>query len=81
MRHVVARDHVLRRNFQHLLPQRDPNHLVERPENKNDTRPLGRRQRASQPEDHSALILAQNLDGIQQIKNNDCDCNQNRLSA
>ena len=69
--HVVAGDHVLRRNFQHLLPQRDAHHLVDRPENENDAGALGRSQNAAQPEDDAALVLAQNLDGVQQVENDD----------
>ena len=63
--HVVAGDHVLRRNLQHLLAKRNAHHLVKRPENKNDARSLRRSQHSAQAEDDPALILSKNLDGIQ----------------
>ena len=38
--------------------------------------PFGRSQNAAQPEDHAALVLAKNLDGVEQIENDDGDKNQ-----
>ena len=59
---VVAGDHVLGRNLEHILTQRDAHHLVKGPEDQDDAGPLGGGQGAAQPENHPALVLAENLD-------------------
>ncbi len=73
-RDVVARDDVLRRNLQRFLPQRNPHHAVDGGEDQNHSRTLGRDQ-ASQPEDDAALIFGQDLDGTQQVNDEDDDDN------
>src|SRR5208337_4043724 len=73
---VVAGDDVLGRNLEHLLAQREAHHLVDGPENQDDARPLWRSQNAAQTENHSALILLQDLDGVEQVEDNDGDYDQ-----
>jgi hypothetical protein len=77
-RDVVARDDVLRRNLEHILAQGDADNLIEWPEDQNDARPLGHRQRMAQAEDYAALVFAENLDGIENIQDNDGKENQDR---
>src|SRR5208283_4034378 len=73
---VVAGDDVLGRNLEHLLAQREAHYLVDGPENQDDTRPLGRPQDAAQTENHTALILLQDLDGVEKVENDNHDHNQ-----
>src|SRR6185437_507095 len=75
---VVARNHVLRRHFKHFLAQGNAYHLIERTKNENDAWSLRRRERTAKPEDHCALVVAQNLDGVQQIQNDNGDEDQGR---
>src|SRR5262249_27636395 len=70
---VVAGDDVLRGDLQSLLAEIDANHAVDGGKNQNDARSLGVRQQAAQPEDHAALILAQDLDGINDVQQKDDD--------
>ena len=74
---VVAGDDVLRRNFDRLLSKRDAHHAVERSEHQNHARPFGRTQQTSEAEDDAALIFSQDLDGTQQVDDNDDDTNGN----
>jgi hypothetical protein len=76
---VVAGDHVLRGNLQHLLAQRDAHHLVEGPEDQMMPGPFGRRAGRGPGEDDAALVLAEDLDGVEQVEDDDGDENQNRV--
>jgi hypothetical protein len=77
-RDVVAGDNVLRRHFEHVLAERDADHLIEGTEDEDDSRPLGHGQSAAQTEDDTALIFAQDLDGVEQIENDNSDDDENR---
>ena len=72
---VVAGDDVLRRNFERFLPQRNPHHAVDRGEDQNHARTLGCAQQAAKPEDDAALVFGQDLDGAQQVNDDDDDGN------
>ena len=73
---VVAGNHVLSWNLEHVLSQRDANHRLHRPEDKDDAWPVWRWRNATQGEDHTALVLAENLDAVEHVENengqNDC---------
>jgi len=74
----MAGDHILRRDFEHVLAERDADDLVEGTEDQYDTWTLGYGQGAAQPKDHATFVFTQDLDGIQKIKNNNGDEHQNR---
>src|SRR5208283_1867207 len=69
---VVAGDDVLGRNFEGFLAERNAHHAVDRTEDQNYAWTLGCNQ-ASQAEDDTAFIFGQNLDGTQQVNNEDND--------
>src|SRR5579872_430303 len=77
-RDVVTGDDVLWRDFQGLLPQIDSHDPVHRSKNENDAWPLGVGQQAAQAKDHAAFIFAKNLDGTEEIQNNDHCRNQHK---
>jgi hypothetical protein len=70
-RDVVAGDDVLRRNFEDFLAERDPDDLIERAKDEDDTRPFGLRQHLAEPEDDAALIFAKNNDRAKEIQDKD----------
>ena len=74
-RDVVAGDDVLRRNFERFLPQRNAHHAVDRAEDQNYARALGVPLQAPEPEDDAALIFSEDLDGTQQVNDEDDDAN------
>src|SRR6185437_10660015 len=71
-RHVVARDHVLRRHLHHDRAQVDPDHLLHHRDQDDDARPL-HRLKAAEQEHHAAVVLAQDLDRGQQDDQYDDD--------
>ena len=75
---VVAGDHVLRGNLQHILAQADAHHLLEGAEDKDDAGAVRLGRDAAQGEDDPALVLAQNLDAVENIQDDDGDKDQNR---
>jgi hypothetical protein len=70
---VVARDHVLRRHFESIDAQRNAHDAVDGREDQDDARSFGLIQQAAQAEDDAALVLAQNLDGGDQVQHHDDD--------
>ena len=72
---LSLRDDVLRRDFQRIDAQRNAHDAVDGREDQDDARPFGLVQQAAQAEDHAALVLAQNLDGAQQVQNDYHDDN------
>ncbi len=64
-RHVVLRDHFLRRDVQRDRAQVDLDHPVDDRDQQEEPRPLRRRQQAAEPEDDAALVLARDLDRAQ----------------
>src|SRR3974390_244067 len=68
---VVARDNVLRGNFQSVDAEGDADHPGERGEYQDHARPLRLRQQPAQPEDDAALVFSKNFDGTQQVKHYD----------
>src|SRR6202011_6007001 len=75
-RDVVARDDVLRRTLERFLPKRNAHHAIDWAENQNYARALGRAHQAAEAEDHAALIFGQDLDGTQQVNDEDDDGNR-----
>ncbi len=73
---VVAGDDVLRRDFQRLLAQVHAHHAVQRGEDQDNARAFRIFQEAAQAEDHAALVLAQDLDGIDDVQADDDDSNK-----
>ena len=67
-RDVVARDDVLRRHLERLLPQRHAHDAVDRREDEEETRPLRLGQQPPEPENHAALVLGKDLDRAQQVE-------------
>src|SRR5438105_2008415 len=61
-RDVVARDDVLRRNFERFLPQRDAHHAVDRREDEEDARTLRVAKETPEAEDDAALVFRKDLD-------------------
>ena len=59
--HVVAGDHLLRRDVERHRPQVDPDHPVDDRDQQDQAGPLLGDQ-AAEPEDHAALVLAQDPD-------------------
>ena len=70
---VVASDDVLRRNFERFLPQRNTHHAVDRTEDQNYAWTFCRAHQAAETEDDAALVFGQDLDGTQQIDDEDDD--------
>ena len=66
-RHVVARDHVLRRHVEDDRPQADPHHAVDRREDEDDAGPFRLRQQFAEPEDDAAFVLGQDLDRSDEV--------------
>ena len=58
-RHVVLGDDLLRRDRERHRAQVDLDHAVEERDEQDEPRPLGSREQAAEPEDHPALVLAQ----------------------
>src|SRR5581483_701038 len=75
---VVARDDVLRRDFERLLLQRHAADAVHRLEYEDDARTLRPAEHASEAQDHAALPLVQDLDAAQQVDNDDSDDDRGR---
>src|SRR5262249_33178176 len=73
-RDVVTSDDVLWRDFERFLAQRDAHDAVDGREDQNDPGTLRTRQQTSEAEDHTAFVLSQNLDGTQEIENDDDAC-------
>ncbi len=71
-RDIVAGDDVLRRNFHGLLTQRDADDLVYRPEDEDDSGTGGGLLDAAETEDHGTLVLLEDVDGADQIEDDDC---------
>ena len=61
-RHVVLRDHLLRRHVQRDRAQVDLDHLVDDRDEQEEARALRRRLEPAEPEDDAALVLAGDLD-------------------
>ncbi len=70
---VVARDDVLRGDLHRFLAERDADDLVERAKDEDDPGTRGVVPHAAEPEDDSPLVLLQDLDAIDDIKNDDGD--------
>ena len=87
--HVVARDHLLRRDVQRDRAQVDPDHLVDERDQQDQARALLRDQPA-EAEDHPALVLAQDPDRRGEDDQDedrddgdhgDCDCHERAPSS
>ena len=61
-RHVVLRDHLLRRDVQRDRAQVDLDHPVDDRDQQEEARPLRLGEQAAEPEDDAALVLARDLD-------------------
>ncbi len=70
-RHVVARDHVLRRHVEDHRPQADLHHAIDRREHQDHAGPLRLRQQLAEAEDHAALVLRQDLDRADDVDDQD----------
>src|SRR4249919_162807 len=77
-RDVIARDDVLGRDLKRLLAQVDPDHLLHRRKDKDQAGTFGVLLQAAKGEDHAALILAQDLDAVESIKNKNSKWNENK---
>src|SRR5262249_47770147 len=77
---VIASDDVLGRDLQGLLAEIDAHHLLDRSKNKDQSRSAIGRAQSSQAEQHSALVLTQDLDAVEQIKDQDDDNYQKSYS-
>ena len=73
---VVASDDVLRRDFERFLAERDAHHAVHRHEDQDYARTLRRSQQAPEAEDHATLIFRKDLDGTQEVNDEDDDGNR-----
>src|SRR6266404_742684 len=73
---VVAGDDVLRRNLERFLPQRNTHHAIDRAKDQNYAWTLCRAHQASEAEDDAALVFGQDLDGAQQVNDEDDDGNR-----
>lgn len=73
-RHVVSRDHILAGHFQRLDAQRHAHHAVNRGEDQHDARSFGFRQDTAQPEHYAPFVLPEDLDGRQQVENENHRC-------
>ena len=71
--HVVTGDDVLRGDFHRLLAEGDANHLVERAEDEDDAGAGGVVSDAAEAEDDATFVLLQNFDGVDKVKNDDGD--------
>src|ERR1700722_7903290 len=80
-RDVVAGNDVLWRNLQRLLPQRYAHDAIKRCEYKGHAWPLRLRQQPSEAKDYAALIFRQNLDGTEQINQDNDDSDRDRAKA
>ena len=79
-RDVIAGDDVLRGDFESLLAQIDADHLLHGRKDKDEAGTFGILLQAAKGEDYAALILAQNLDAIDEIQENDDECSDNRVA-
>jgi len=61
-RHVVLRDHFLRRDVQGDRSEVDPDHPIDDRDQDEETRPLRLRQQPAEPEDDAPLVLPRHLD-------------------
>src|SRR5581483_9451112 len=72
-RHVVLRDHLLRRDVQRDRAQVDAHHPVDDRDQEDQPRPLRLREQPAEPEDDSALVLAQHLDRRDRVQHEEED--------
>jgi len=72
-RDVVLGDDVLGRDVHRDEPQADFHDAVDRGEDEDEARPLGLGQEAAETEDDPPLVLSQDLDRVQDIKNDEPD--------
>jgi len=75
---VVAGDDVLRGDFHGLLTEGDADDLVEGAEDPDDARAFGGFFDASQPEDHASLVLFEDVQGVDDVEDDDDDCEEDR---
>src|SRR4051812_28578462 len=75
-RDVIARDYVLRRNFERFLLERDAHDAIDRSENQDEPRSLGFGKDPTEAEDHATLVLRQDLNGIEDVNDEDGDWNK-----
>src|SRR5258708_17122896 len=75
---VVAGDDVLRGNLHRLLAETDANDLVEGAKDPDDAGALGGLPHASQSKDNASLILFQDVEGVDQVEEDDDDGEEDR---
>ena len=67
-RHVVARDHILRRHVEHHGSQAHADDPIDGRKHENHAGSLWTRQQFPETEDHAAFVLGENLDGADDIQ-------------
>src|SRR5207245_633770 len=75
-RDVVARDDVLRRNFECLLAQGYSHDFIDRREDQEDARPLRLRKQPAEAEDDAPLVFRKDLDRAENVQNEKDDDDQ-----
>ncbi len=75
---VVAGDDVLRRDLHGLLAEGDANDLVEGAEDPDDAGALGGLLHAAEAEDDAALILFEDVEGVDEVEDDDGDGEEER---
>src|SRR3954453_5004299 len=72
-RDVVARDDVLRRNFERFLPQRHAHDAIDRREHQKNAGSLRLGEQTAETEDHAAFVLGEDFDRAEKVETDDDD--------
>src|SRR5947209_16818980 len=78
-RDVVAGDDVLGRDFERLLAHVDADDPVDGAKHQDHAGTFGVLEQAAQAEDHAAFVLAQDLNGTEDVENEDYDNDENKI--